>query len=104
MHGTSTPGGLDKIPLPLHLTWVEGRDEERPSNPVQRGVEAGGLLQVANDRLDTRTGKGSSLLSTPHQRPHGYTTRRQLPERGTANKTRSTDQENHGTFPCRLAP
>jgi hypothetical protein len=76
MHGTSTPGRLDTIPLPLHLTRVEGRDEERPGDTVQRCVEAGGLLQVTDDRLDARTGKGGSLLSTPYERPHWHTMRR----------------------------
>src|SRR5262249_51425476 len=104
MHGTSTPGRLDKIPLPLHLTRVEGRDEERPGDPVQRCVEAAGLLQVTDNRLDARTDKGGSLLGTPHQRPHWHTMHRQLPERGTAHETSSTDNENHGTSPCRLAP
>ena len=47
MHGTSTPGRLDKIPLPLHLTRMERGDEERPGDTVQRRVEAGGLLQIA---------------------------------------------------------
>src|SRR2546423_13737106 len=104
MHGTSTPGYLDKIPLPLHLTRVEGRDEECPDNSVQCNVKAIGPLQVAGYRLDTRTGKGGSLFSTPHQRPHWHTTCHQLPERGTPNKTGGTDNENHGTSPCMLAP
>jgi hypothetical protein len=76
MHATSTPGRLDKIPLPLYLTWVEGRDEERPGDPIQGSVEAAGLLQVDNHRLDARTSKSRGLLSTPHQCSHWHTTRR----------------------------
>jgi hypothetical protein len=104
MHGPRTPGRLDKIPLPLYLTRVEGGDEERPSDSIQRRVEATWPLQVANHRLDARTSKNSGLLSTPHQCPHLHTTRRQLPESGTPNETGGTDNENHGTSPCMLAP
>src|SRR5262245_53816643 len=104
MHGTSTPGRLNKISLPLYLPQVEGRDEERPGHPVQRGVEAGGLLQVAHHRLDARTSKSSGLLRTPYERSHWHTTRCQLPERGTPNQTSGADNENHGTSTCMLAP
>jgi hypothetical protein len=76
MHGTSTPGRLDKIPLPFHLTRVKGRDEECPGDTVQRRIEATGLLQVANHRLDARTSKSRGLLSTPYERSHWHTTRR----------------------------
>jgi hypothetical protein len=104
MHGTSTLGRLNKISLPLHLMRAEGRDEERPSDPVQRRVKAGGLLQVANHRLDARASKSSGLLRTPYERSHWHTTRCQLPERGTPNKTGGADNENHGTSTCMLAP
>src|SRR5215813_11094404 len=103
MHGTSTPGRLDKIPLPLYLTWVEGRDEEGPGDPIQDSVEAAGLLQVANHRLDARPSKSSGLLRTPYERSHWHTTRCQLPESGTPNEASSTDNENHGTSTCMLA-
>src|SRR5262249_9709593 len=102
MHGTSTPGRLDKIPLPLRLMRIEGRDEEHPSDPVQRCVQAGGLLQVANYRLHAMPSKSSGLLRAPYERSHWHTTRRQLPERGTANETGGADNENHGPSTCML--
>src|SRR5262245_19954240 len=104
MHGTSTPGRLDKIPLPFYLMRVEGGDQERPGDPVQRRIEAGVLLQVANYRLHARPSKSSSLLRTPYERSHWHTTRCQLPERSAPNKTGSADNENHGTSTCMLAP
>src|SRR2546422_84838 len=99
MHGPSAPGCLDKIPLPLHLVRVEGRDQERPGDTVQGSVEAAGLLEVANHCFDAWTGKGGGLCSTPHERPHWHTTRRQLSDRGTPNHTGSTDNENHTASP-----
>src|SRR5258705_13916629 len=103
MYGASAPGCLHKIALQLHLAQVEGGDQERLGDAIQGGVEAAGLLEIADNCLDTGTSKGSGPLSTSHQRPHWHTTRRQLPDRGTPNETSSPDNENHTTSPDVLA-
>ena len=46
------PGGVEEVAEPADVSRVDRRDEERPLDAGQRGVERGRIIQVASADLD----------------------------------------------------